>query len=94
MAMGLPIVGFDTGCGTELLKKVGHGILVPNKNVEALSTAVAQIMMLPDQGRGIGGRGIEFSQANLDIRQTIEDMTTVYRNLKYGVDLKKNISVE
>jgi glycosyltransferase involved in cell wall biosynthesis len=94
MAMGLPGVGFDTGCGTELLKKVGHGILVPNKNVEALSKAVAQILMLPDQGREIGSCGIEFSKANLEIRQAIEDMAIVYKNLKDGVDLKKGIPME
>ena len=94
MAMGLPIVGFDTGCETELLKKVGHGILVPNKSVADLSAAVAQILTLPDQGREIGSRGIEFSQSNLDIRQAIADMTTVYKNLKDGVDLKKNIPIQ
>jgi len=94
MAMGLPIVGFDTGCETELLKKVGHGILVPNKSVAGLSAAVAQILTLPDHGRELGGRGIGFSQSNLDIRQAIQDMTTVYKNLKDGVDLKKDISVE
>jgi len=94
MAMGLPIVGFDTGCETELLNKVGHGILVPNKSAEALSTAVAQILSMPGQGREMGSRGIEFSRINLDIRQAIEDMTTVYKNLKDGVDLKKDIPVQ
>jgi len=88
MAMGLPIVGFDTGCETELLKTVGHGILVPNESVEGLAAAVAQILMLPDHGMQLGARGAEFSQANLDIRQAIEDMTAVYENLKNGVDVK------
>ena len=88
--MGLPMVGFDTGCETDLIKKVGHGILVPNQNVEALSAAVAQILLLPDQGREMGSRGIEFSQANLDIRQAIEDIIVVYKNLKDGVDVKKD----
>jgi glycosyltransferase involved in cell wall biosynthesis len=87
MAMGLPIVGFDTGCETELLKKIGHGILVPNKSVEGLSAAIAQILALPDHGRGLGGRGIEFSQTNLDIRLGIEDITAVYKNLRDGIDI-------
>jgi glycosyltransferase involved in cell wall biosynthesis len=91
MAMGLPIVGFDTGCKTELLNKIGHGILVPNQNAEALSTGVTQILSMPDQGREIGSRGIEFSRINLDIRQAVEDITTVYKNLKEGVELKKGI---
>ena len=89
MAMGLPIVGFDTGSETELLKKVGHGILVPNKSVEGLSAAVAQILALPDHGREIGRRGSEYSQANLDIRQSVKDMTEVYENIINGVEVKK-----
>ncbi|GJM30900.1 MAG: hypothetical protein DHS20C17_35350 [Cyclobacteriaceae bacterium] len=84
MAMGLPIIGFDTGCETELLKTVGHGILVPNKSVAGLSAAVAQILTLPDHGRELGGRGIEFCQANLDIRLGIEDITAVYKKLRDG----------
>jgi glycosyltransferase involved in cell wall biosynthesis len=91
MAMGLPMVGFDTGCEVDLINIVGHGILIPNKSVEALSAAVAQILTLPDHGREMGSRGIEFSQTHFDIRQAIEDVTTVYKNLKNGVDLKKNI---
>jgi glycosyltransferase involved in cell wall biosynthesis len=94
MAMGLPIAGFDTGCKAELLNTVGHGILVPNQNAEALSMAVAQILSMSDQGREIGSRGIEFSRINLDIRKPIENMATVYKNLKEGVDLKKNIPVQ
>ena len=89
MAMGLPIVGFDTGCDTELLKKVGHGILVPNKNVAGLSAAVALILTLPDHGRELGCRGIKFSQDNLDIRLGIEDITEVYQHLRDGVDINK-----
>ena len=90
MAMGIPMVGFDTGCETDLIKKVGHGILVPNQNVEAFSAAVAQILTMPDQGREIGSRGIEFSRINLDIRQAVEDMTKVYKYLKDGGDLQKD----
>lgn len=89
MAMGLPIVGFDTGCETELLTKVGHGILVPNKCVSSLSAAIAQILMLPDHGRELGSRGTEYSRANLDIRRSIEDMAVVFENLKAGVDVKR-----
>jgi glycosyltransferase involved in cell wall biosynthesis len=91
MAMGLPMVGFDTGCGIDLIKKLGHGILIPNKSVEALAAAVAQILLLPDHGKEMGSRGIEFSQANWDLRQGIADLIVVYKNLKDGVDLKKNI---
>ena len=91
MAMGLPMVGFDTCCETDLIKKLGHGILVSNKSVEALTEAVAQILLLPDQGKEMGSRGIEFCQANFDIRQAIKDIIVVYKNLKDGVDPQKDI---
>ena len=35
--MGLPVVGFDAGSETELLRKVGHGILVSNKDAAVLA---------------------------------------------------------
>ena len=35
------VVGFNTGSWTELLPKVGHGLLVPTGDVGALATAVA-----------------------------------------------------
>lgn len=89
MGMGLPIVGFDPGVKNELIKKVGHGILVPNQNVKALSDAVAQILELPDQGKEIGARGTKFSQENMDIQQAIEDIAAVYKNLKDDGDVKK-----
>jgi len=89
--MGLPMVGFDTCCETDLIKKLGHGILVPNKSVEALAAAVAQILLLPDHGKKMGSRGIEFCQANFDIRQAIKDIIVVYKNLKDGVDPQKDI---
>ena len=93
MGMGLPIVGFDPGVKNELIKKVGHGILVPNQNVKALSDAVAQILTMPDQGKEIGARGIEFSQGNMDIRQAIEDIAAVYKNLRDEVDIQQMAGV-
>lgn len=93
MGMGLPIVGFDSGVKNELIQKVGHGILVPNQNVGALVVAVAQILMLPDQGKEMGGRGIVFSRENLDIRQAVEDIATVYKNLKGGSEPLKDTPV-
>ncbi|HEU4835635.1 MAG TPA: glycosyltransferase, partial [Pyrinomonadaceae bacterium] len=44
IAMGLPTVGFDTCCETDLIAKLGHGILVPNADADALATATCQIL--------------------------------------------------
>jgi len=84
MAMGLPMVGFDLGFEEDLIKQVGHGILVPSQCVESLSAAVSQILMLPDQGREMGSRGIDYIRKNYDIRKAIQDVTAVYGILKRG----------
>lgn len=88
MAMGLAVVGFDTSCEMDLITKVGHGILVPNQNVEALAAAAEQILTLPDQGREMGSRGMEYIRVNLDIRNAIADFTTIYQNLKNGLEVR------
>jgi len=88
MAMGLPVVGFDTGCETELLKDVGHGILVSNKDINAFSAAATKILTLPDRGREMGGLGLSYSEKNFDIRKAIADYTSVYIALKNGVKVR------
>lgn len=81
MAMGLPVVGFDTGCETELLVKSGHGMLVSTMNTEALARAAAGILSLPDRGVRIGARGAEYCRQHLDIARTISELTDLYRCL-------------
>jgi len=88
MAMGLPIVGFDLGFEEDLIKQIGHGILVPSQCVESLSAAVSRILMLPDQGREMGSCGIEYIRKNYDIRQSIQDVTAVYGILKKGKEIR------
>jgi len=90
MGMGLPIVGFDPGGKNELIKKVGHGILVPNKDIDAFSSAVTKILSLPDRGREMGGLGLSYSEKNFDIRKAIADYTSVYIALKNGVKVQSD----
>ena len=82
IAMGLPVVGFDTGCETELIPKIGNGILVPNQDVVAFSEAVARILRLPDKGQELGSRGIKYSRDHLDIQQSISAFSRIYFHLK------------
>ena len=86
--MGLPIVGFDLGFQEDLIKQVGHGILVPSQCVESLSIAVSQILMLPDQGREMGSRGIKYIRENYDLRNAIQHVTAVYEVLKNGNEIR------
>jgi glycosyltransferase involved in cell wall biosynthesis len=81
MATGLPVVGFDTGAPTELIPKVGHGIIVPNHDSNALAVAVDQVLSSPDRGRRKGRLGAEYCREHLDIRLTIQQFVQAYHTL-------------
>jgi glycosyltransferase involved in cell wall biosynthesis len=81
MASGLPVVGFDTGNETELIRKAGHGHLVANRDAAALADGVARILSSPDRGRALGRLGAEYCRRHLDIRQTISEISAAYVEL-------------
>jgi glycosyltransferase involved in cell wall biosynthesis len=82
MAMGVPVVGFETGASTELIDKVGHGILVPIRDAEALAEAARRVLSLADRGRAMGNRGAEYCRAHLDIQKFVNQLTSVYSELR------------
>lgn len=91
MAMGLPVVGFDTGSETELLNKAGHGTLVPNKDAAALAAAAETILLRADSGRELGNLGADYCRAKLDLRQAISEFCSAY--VRYaGADSSPTIS--
>jgi glycosyltransferase involved in cell wall biosynthesis len=81
MAIGLPVVGFNTRCETELLEKVGHGVLVPKEDSGKLAEGIIEILSLSDKGRAMGHRGAEYSKKYLDIHQTIASYMDIYEAL-------------
>ncbi len=81
MAMGLPVVGFDTGVATELIPQAGHGILVPNKNVRDLARAVVSLLGDPIRADAMRDCGRRYSGACLGIQGTIDAICRIYRSL-------------
>jgi glycosyltransferase involved in cell wall biosynthesis len=81
MAMGLPVVGFDTGNGPDLITKVAHGHLVLNKDSSALAREAANILMLPDGGRSLGERGALYCREHLDLKQSVRILSRAYTEL-------------
>lgn len=81
IAMGLPTVGFDSFSATDLIGKLGHGILVPNADAHALATASCQILSLPDRGLAMGALGIDYCNATLGIQKYVDNLLSVYANL-------------
>ena len=81
IAMGLPTVGFDTCCETDLIAKLGHGILVPNTDAAALARAACEILSTPDRGAALGARGIDYSKTHMGIQKHVDDLLSLYYQL-------------
>jgi glycosyltransferase involved in cell wall biosynthesis len=81
IAMGLPTVGFDTGCETELITRLGHGILVPNADAAALAHATCEILSFPDRGAALGARGINYCKTHMGIQKHVDDLMSLYDQL-------------
>jgi glycosyltransferase involved in cell wall biosynthesis len=71
MACGLPVVASRIGGITEVIDAPGeNGVLIPSGNVDALRTALAQLLGDPDARRRIG----EAARARVEQEYTIERM--------------------
>ena len=81
IAMGLPTVGFDSGCETDLIARLGHGILVANADPAALAGATCQILSLPDRGAAMGARGVDYCNTHLGIQKLVDDLMSIYSQL-------------
>jgi len=82
IAMGLPAAGFDTGCETDLIAKLGHGLLVPNGDAAALAAATCRILSTPDRGASLGARGVDYCKANMGIQKHVDDLMSLYTRLQ------------
>jgi glycosyltransferase involved in cell wall biosynthesis len=78
MAAGLPVIGFDTGSPNELLNKVHHGILVPNRDSHALAAAADAVLSMADRGRSLGQLGAAHCREHLDIRYMMTLLERTY----------------
>jgi glycosyltransferase involved in cell wall biosynthesis len=86
LAMGVPTVGFKTENKSDLIPQVGHGFLAPNCDPAALGDLIEKILLLPDRGREMGSRAIDFCVSNLDMRADVDNCVAVYRALHHAKD--------
>ena len=82
IAMGLPTIGFDTCCETDLIAKLGHGILVTNADAAALAAATCQILSAPDRGAAMGARGVDYCKSHMGIQKHVDDLMSLYTQLQ------------
>jgi glycosyltransferase involved in cell wall biosynthesis len=79
MAMGLPIIAFDTQAESDLIPTVGHGVLVPVGDDAALASAVRRLREDEAARTALGARGVEFARRELDVRRTVSAYHVFYR---------------
>jgi glycosyltransferase involved in cell wall biosynthesis len=84
LAMGLPVVGFDTGSASDIIKREGFGTLVPNRDAPALAASVARVLASPDRGRALAGSAVDYCRAHLDVRRVVESFVAAYLRLHRG----------
>jgi glycosyltransferase involved in cell wall biosynthesis len=86
IAIGLPTVGFETGCKTDLIAKLGHGILVANADAGALGEAACRLLSMPNRGAAMGSRGVDYCKANMGIQKHVDDLLVLYSELQRRKD--------
>lgn len=82
MALGLPVVGFDTARETELLSRVGHGIAVPAGDNAALAAAISAILSMPDRGQALGSLGLVYAREHLSLAKHVARLTECYEQVR------------
>jgi glycosyltransferase involved in cell wall biosynthesis len=94
IAMGLPTVGFDSCPETDLIGKLGHGIVVPNADAAALASATCEILSLPDRGCAMGALGVAYSNATMGIQKHVDSLLSVYAHLHGKVAMAQGETAE
>jgi glycosyltransferase involved in cell wall biosynthesis len=84
MALGLPVVGFDTRAPNDLLPQVGHGLRVPLNDIPAFADAIVSLLDGSVPPSVAGARGARFADQELDIQTTVRQLEDGYRRLAEG----------
>ena len=81
LAHGLPVVGFDTGVGRDLILEADCGAQVPAGDVAGFARAAGDLLRMPDRGRSVGDRGRAYAGEHLDLRASVALLSRVYLEL-------------
>lgn len=81
MAMGLPVVGFDSCRETDLIPQLGHGKVVATGDVAALAAAVCEILALPAGGQELGARSVSYCNERMSLQKQVDDFSVAYLSL-------------
>jgi colanic acid/amylovoran biosynthesis glycosyltransferase len=80
-AMGLPVVCTDHNGFCDSVLDGQSGFLVPERNVEALSTRLAELIRRPEVWPRIGRKGRAFVEAEFDLNKRNDALVELYSHL-------------
>jgi glycosyltransferase involved in cell wall biosynthesis len=80
MAMRLPVIGTDTGSGTEVIRHGDTGLIVKINDAESLGTAIQTLLDNPRLRRQMGERGRELIETNFDARVNVPRILAIMKN--------------
>ncbi|HEY7453293.1 MAG TPA: glycosyltransferase family 4 protein, partial [Thermoleophilaceae bacterium] len=79
MAAGLPVVATDVGGTAEAVEHERTGLVVPARDPDALSGAIAALIADPAQGTRFGKAGRQRVEERFGLERMIEGTLAVYR---------------
>jgi glycosyltransferase involved in cell wall biosynthesis len=78
MESGLPVVAFQGSGAEEAVSHGETGYLVPARDVDALGTAIAELLANPERARSMGRRGRARAEAEFDILNQTQRLEAIY----------------
>lgn len=85
MGAGLPIVATDIPGTRELVSDGQHGLLVPGRNVDALSAAILRLLDAPEMAAQLGAAARARAQAQFSLAQTADAHLKLFESLTPAV---------
>ncbi|MEO0804179.1 MAG: glycosyltransferase [Cyanobacteria bacterium J06642_2] len=86
MVMGLPVLSTDHGGIPELVQDDVSGFLVPERDVEALSTKLGDLLAHPERWPDMGRAGHLFVKQHFDLAKLNDRLARLYEKLHRGND--------
>jgi glycosyltransferase involved in cell wall biosynthesis len=83
MAMGLPIIGTDTGANTELVRHGKTGLIVGIGSGEDLAAAIETMLANPEERHRMGQRGRALIEAEYNASRNVPQ---ILQTMKVGVE--------
>lgn len=81
MASGVPVVATDVGGNRELIEDGVTGVLVPEEDVDGVTTAIVKLGRDPDLRRRLGARALESARQRFSVPRMVAATQALYESV-------------